>query len=108
MLALVAFMRPATITFRIASAILAARMRASGRGDSMARYWVLGGVHADTAFAPIAGGGEESRIGPVAGDAAAGPEWRRLAWSTADDALARFRIGRRAGGPGAGKPERSA
>lgn len=74
----------------------------------MARYWVMGGIYADTAFARIAGGGEESRIGPFAGYTAAVAEWRRLAWSTVDDALARFRIGRRAGRPGAGNPQRSA
>ena len=30
----------------------------------MARYWVIGGEYADTAFEQIAGGAEEERIGP--------------------------------------------
>jgi hypothetical protein len=58
----------------------------------MARFWVIGGIYADTRFERLAGGGAEERIGPFASYADAKAEWQRRAWATVDDAHARFRI----------------
>jgi hypothetical protein len=57
-----------------------------------ATFWVIGGVYADTTFERLAGGGAEERIGPFATYADAKAEWQRRAWSTVDDAHARYRI----------------
>jgi hypothetical protein len=57
-----------------------------------ATFWVIGGVYADTKFERLAGGGAEERIGPFATHADAKAEWQRRAWSTVDDAHARYRI----------------
>ena len=80
-----------------------ARMHAgaSRRRAGIFQYWVVGGSYTDTRFRQIADPAGEAWHGPFATYAAA--EWRRLAWSTVDDALARFRIEHRAGGPGAGR-----
>ncbi len=58
----------------------------------MPRYWVIGGVYADTGFARIAGGGPETRIGPFENHADAQAAWQERAWATVDDAHARWRI----------------
>ncbi|MGH6961306.1 MAG: DUF4170 domain-containing protein [Dongiaceae bacterium] len=58
----------------------------------MARFWVVGGLYADTRFERMADGGPEPRIGPFATHDLAKAEWQRQAWSTVDDAHARFRI----------------
>jgi hypothetical protein len=64
--------------------------------ESGAQYWVVGGEYSDTRFTTPASGTEELRIGPFATYEAAKAEWARRAWSTVDDAHARFRIERRA------------
>ena len=58
----------------------------------MSRYWVVGGIYADTAFTKMQGGGAEERIGPFATHIEAKAEWQRRAWATVDDAHARYRI----------------
>ena len=58
----------------------------------MARFWVIGGVYADTTFEVLAGGGTEERIGPFATHDEAKAEWQHRGWSTVDDAHARYRI----------------
>ena len=58
----------------------------------MAKFWVVGGVYADTKFERMADSGPEPRIGPFATHAGAKAEWQRRAWSTVDDAHARYRI----------------
>ncbi len=58
----------------------------------MARYWVIGGEYADTNFEAIAGGGAEERHGPFASRPEALAKWQQLAWSTVDNAHARYRI----------------
>jgi hypothetical protein len=58
----------------------------------MARYWVVGGIYADTSFTGMQGGGAEERAGPFATYDQAKAEWQRRAWATVDDAHARFRI----------------
>jgi len=58
----------------------------------MGKFWVVGGVYADTSFERIAGGGAEERFGPFPDHDAAKAEWQRRAWATVDDAHARFRI----------------
>jgi hypothetical protein len=55
-------------------------------------YWVVGGPYADSGFQePAAGGGEEWH-GPYKTYDEAKIEWSRLAWSTVDDAMSRYRI----------------
>jgi len=56
------------------------------------RYWVIGGVYADSSFERIAGGGAEERIGPFASYEEARAAWQRHAWATVDEANARYRI----------------
>jgi hypothetical protein len=56
------------------------------------RFWVVGGIYSDTTFERIAGGRAEERFGPFASHADAKAEWQRRAWSTVDDANARYRI----------------
>jgi hypothetical protein len=58
----------------------------------MARYWVVGGIYADTSFTKMQGGGAEQRTGPFVTHEQAKAEWQRRAWATVDDAHARFRI----------------
>jgi hypothetical protein len=58
----------------------------------MAKFWVVGGVYADTKFDRMADGGPEARFGPFENHADAKAEWQRRAWSTVDDAHARYRI----------------
>ena len=59
---------------------------------NMARFWVIGGIYADTRFERLASGGTEERIGPFASHDEAKAEWQRRAWGTVDDAHARYRI----------------
>ena len=59
---------------------------------AMAGYWVVGGVYADTTFGAMEDGGSEKRYGPFATYEQAKKEWQARAWSSVDDALARFRI----------------
>ena len=55
-------------------------------------YWVVGGPYANSKFnEPAAGGGEEWH-GPFKSYDDAKIEWSRLAWSTVDDAMCRYRI----------------
>jgi hypothetical protein len=58
----------------------------------MAKFWVIGGVYADTKFDRMADGGPEGRLGPFDSHADAKAEWQRRAWSSVDDAHARYRI----------------
>lgn len=62
--------------------------------DDSTEYWVVGGRYSDTGFTRSAGGAEE-RIGPFNSEREALDVWRRKAWETVDDALARYRIERR-------------
>lgn len=64
-----------------------------------AAYWVVGGVYTSTEFTDVAGGAGESWEGPFADLESAKAAWSRLAWTTVDDALARWRIERRIGDP---------
>jgi hypothetical protein len=59
-------------------------------------FWVVGGAYKDTGFKEPAEGGE-SWFGPFVTYEEAKAEWRRRAWSSVDDALARYRIERLAG-----------
>jgi hypothetical protein len=65
-------------------------------GEAPLRFWVVGGVYSDTSFTKVAQGGERW-FGPFDSYAEAEAEWRRRAWASVDDALARFRIERLAG-----------
>ena len=56
------------------------------------RFWVVGGLYADTNFNRIQGGGKEERYGPFKSYEEAKSEWQRRAWQTVDEANARFRI----------------
>lgn len=56
------------------------------------RYWVVGGLYADTAFTKIAEGGAETRLGPFDDYDQARAVWRAKAMETVDDAHARFSI----------------
>lgn len=58
----------------------------------MAKFWVIGGIYADTSFESMADGRPEERIGPFATHEEAKAEWQRRAWATVDDAHARFRV----------------
>jgi hypothetical protein len=58
----------------------------------MSQFWVVGGIYADTRFEKMAGGGAEERIGPFPTYEAAKAEWQHRAWSSVDDAHARYRI----------------
>jgi len=65
-------------------------IRARERG--MAKFWVIGGVYADTKFDRMADGGPEGRFGPFDSHVDAKAEWQQRAWSSVDDAHARYRI----------------
>jgi hypothetical protein len=63
-----------------------------------AKFWVVGGVYADTRFVePV--GGAEHWYGPFDSYAEAKREWGRHAWASVDDAHARYRIEKRVGDP---------
>lgn len=70
-----------------------------GEPGADAAYWVVGGVYTSTDFTEIAGGGGETWEGPFADVESAKVAWQRLAWTTVDDALSRWRIERRIGDP---------
>lgn len=57
-------------------------------------WWVVGGRYRTTEFREPADGKEEWH-GPFRTREAAMDEWRRLAWSTVDDALIRYRLEQR-------------
>jgi hypothetical protein len=63
----------------------------------MPRYWVIGGEYTDTKFKKIAGGGNETRLGPFASYQAAKDVWQARAWATVDSANTRYRIVKEAG-----------
>jgi len=63
----------------------------------MARYWVIGGEYADTAFKKLAAGKAEERIGPFDSYEAAKAAWQARAWATVDSANTRYRIMKEAG-----------
>ena len=65
----------------------------------MKRFWVVGGIYADTGFDRISEGGKEERIGPFQDYAAAKAAWQKRAWETVDNANARFRIEEEGGEP---------
>jgi hypothetical protein len=95
------------------------RARAWGSVDSAhARYrieeeaanpshWVVGGHYTDTHFREPADPAGEAWSGPFATYDAAKTEWARLAWMTADDALARYRIESHRHRPGAPADKRA-
>lgn len=58
----------------------------------MKRYWVIGGFYADTRFDRMQDGGPEQKLGPFRTYEEAKAEWQRRAWSTVDNANARYRI----------------
>lgn len=58
----------------------------------MKRYWVVGGLYADTNFDRLQDGGKELRYGPFSTYDEAKSEWQKRAWETVDHANARFRI----------------
>ena len=58
----------------------------------MKRFFVVGGIYADTGFDRIAEGGKEERIGPFQTREEAQKVWQGKAWSTVDDALSQYRI----------------
>jgi hypothetical protein len=60
-------------------------------------WWVVGGTYETTEFQAPAGG-QEGWHGPFRSREAAMDEWRRLAWSTVDDALTRYRLEQRRAG----------
>jgi catechol 2,3-dioxygenase-like lactoylglutathione lyase family enzyme len=72
-----------------------ARWRIEEEGPA-ARWWVVGGIYRDTGFRQPADPGGERRFGPFDSEAEARAEWQRLAWASVDDALARYRIEKRA------------
>src|ERR671924_123835 len=58
----------------------------------MKRYWVIGGSYADTKFDRMQDGGPEQKFGPFKTYEEAKAEWQSRAWSTVDNACARYRI----------------
>lgn len=68
------------------------RIEQSHDDEDEVTYYVVGGVYTDTTFTKIAGGAQEGRFGPFTSLADAKKEWQARAFSTVDDALARFRI----------------
>jgi hypothetical protein len=58
----------------------------------MTRYWVVGGEYQDTQFDQPAPGTALRRFGPFDTHEDAKAKWQELAWSTVDNAHARFRI----------------
>jgi hypothetical protein len=75
-----------------------ARYRIEEEGTKLT-YWVVGGRYKDTHFREPADPTGERWIGPFETYEAAKAEWARLAWTTVDDALIRYRIEHRAGEP---------
>ena len=71
-----------------------ARYRIEEDGSDL-RYWVVGCSYKDTRFCEPADKQGERWYGPFESYESAKAEWNRLAWSTVDDAHARFRIERR-------------
>jgi hypothetical protein len=65
----------------------------------MKRFWVVGGIYADTNFDRIAAGDQEERVGPFPDYQAAKAAWQKRAWETVDHANARFRIEEEGGEP---------
>ena len=63
----------------------------------MKRYWVIGGNYADTRFDRMQDGGSEQKYGPFKTYEEAKAEWQRRAWSSVDNACARYRIEEDAG-----------
>jgi uncharacterized protein DUF4170 len=55
-------------------------------------FWVVGGRYKDSTFKECADPSGEVWHGPYASYDDAKAEWRRLAWQSVDDALARYRI----------------
>ncbi|HEX2580360.1 MAG TPA: DUF4170 domain-containing protein [Dongiaceae bacterium] len=58
----------------------------------MKRYWVTGGIYADTSFTALPPDRPEERIGPFATYAEAKQAWHKRAWETVDNATARYHI----------------
>ena len=71
-----------------------ARYRIEEDGSDL-RYWVVGCTYKDTHFCEPADKQGELWYGPFESYESAKAEWNRLAWSSVDDAHARFRIERR-------------
>ena len=63
----------------------------------MKRYWVVGGAYADTKFDRMQDGGPEQKFGPFRTYEEAKAEWQHRAWSSVDNACARYRIEEEAG-----------
>jgi len=55
-------------------------------------FYVVGGSYTDTSFTTIRDGGAETRLGPFPTHEDAKAAWQEKAWSTVDDAMARWRI----------------
>lgn len=74
------------------------RIEQEAAAESQRRYWVVGGRYTDTRFeTPV--DGTETWHGPFDSHDEAKAQWSQLAWSTVDDALARWRIEQIAGDP---------
>jgi hypothetical protein len=58
----------------------------------MTHYWVVGGEYQDTNFDQPVAGTAVRRFGPFDTHADAKAKWQELAWSTVDNAHARYRI----------------
>lgn len=58
----------------------------------MTQYWVVGGTYSDTQFLKPQPGHNEQRFGPFGSYEEAHKVWSTQAWTTVDDAHARFRI----------------
>ncbi|QEX15477.1 hypothetical protein FRZ44_07610 [Hypericibacter terrae] len=58
----------------------------------MTHYWVVGGEYQDTNFDQPVAGTAVRRFGPFDTHADARAKWQELAWSTVDNAHARYRI----------------
>ncbi|MDX1484328.1 MAG: hypothetical protein R3229_07590 [Alphaproteobacteria bacterium] len=58
----------------------------------MNKYWVVGGTYASTAFADLAPGAEDIRIGPFITYEEAKSAWAELSWNTAYQCNTRFTI----------------
>src|SRR5690606_20627268 len=73
------------------NAMVRYRIEQDADANPALHYWVVGGHYADTSFAKPEGGAETWH-GPYADYETARAKWGQLAWSTVDDALARWRI----------------
>ena len=62
--------------------------------EASTRFWVVGGVYADTSFSAIADGQAKERYGPFATEAAALDTWREKSWEHVDNAFAQYRVER--------------